>query len=62
VVIGADAHRADRVGDGYMEALELLQDAGYAEVSFFIDRKRQDVPITAALASLPPLSVGAGLP
>lgn len=62
VVIGADAHRADRVGDGYAEALQHLLDAGYTEVSFFIDRKRQDLPIKDALASLTPLSVGAGLP
>jgi histidinol-phosphatase (PHP family) len=62
VVIGADAHRSERVGDGYHEALQLLKDAGYSEVSFFIDRKRQEVPIEDALASLAPLSLGAGVP
>jgi histidinol-phosphatase (PHP family) len=62
VVIGADAHKAERVGDGYVAALELLQDAGYAEVSFFIDRQRREVPIGDALASLMPLSLGAGVP
>lgn len=52
VVIGADAHVPERVGDGYPFALNLLLDAGYSEVSFFIDRKRQDVPIQDALDSL----------
>ncbi len=52
VVIGADAHVPERVGDGYVTALNLLRDAGYAEVSFFIDRQRQSVLIQDALASL----------
>ncbi|RYD30875.1 MAG: histidinol-phosphatase HisJ family protein [Verrucomicrobiaceae bacterium] len=52
VVIGADAHVPHRVGDGYAAALNLLRDAGYGEVSFFIDRQRQEVPIDEALASL----------
>lgn len=52
VVIGADAHVPQRVGDGYPFALNLLLDAGYSEVSFFIDRKRQDVSIQVALDSL----------
>lgn len=52
VVIGADAHVPHRVGDGYETALHLLENAGYADVSYFIDRQRQTVPITAALESL----------
>ena len=52
VVIGADAHVPERVGDGYVRALNLLRDAGYSDVSFFIDRQRQTLPIAAALASL----------
>ncbi len=52
VVIGADAHVARRVGDGYVAALNLLRDAGYSNVSFFLDRVRQDVPIQTALESL----------
>ena len=52
VVIGADAHVPERVGDGYLTALGLLSDAGYGEVSYFIDRKRQTVPIRAAIESL----------
>ncbi|MGL4399660.1 MAG: histidinol-phosphatase [Luteolibacter sp.] len=52
VVIGADAHVPQRVGDGYPEALQLLQQAGYEEVSYFLDRKRHTVPIPAALRQL----------
>ena len=52
VVIGADAHVPERVGDGYETALNLLREAGYAEVSFFLDRKRVTVPIKDARQSL----------
>lgn len=52
VVIGADAHVPERVGEGYFTALKLLESVGYSEVSYFIDRQRQDVPIQAALESL----------
>lgn len=52
VVIGADAHRPARVGDGYAHALHTLREAGYREVSYFLDRRRQTVPIPDALASL----------
>lgn len=52
VVIGADAHRPTRVGDNYKTALGHLQAVGYTEVSFFLERQRQSVPIAAALASL----------
>jgi len=57
VVIGADAHVPERVGDGYPQALRLLAAAGYTEVGFFIDRQRQSVTIGSALDSLPRLPV-----
>ncbi|MBI5382324.1 MAG: histidinol-phosphatase [Opitutae bacterium] len=52
VVIGADAHRPGRVADGYATALRLLATAGYRETNFFLDRRRQSVPLAEALASL----------
>ncbi len=52
VTLGADAHQPDRVADGYETAMELLSDAGYTYVSFFLDRQRQDVSIEEATASL----------
>lgn len=52
VVIGADAHVPERVGDGYASALKLLESIGFDEVSYFIDRQRMTLPIPAALASI----------
>jgi histidinol-phosphatase (PHP family) len=54
VVIGADAHRPERVGDRFRLALHQLEEAGYAEVSYFLDRRRHTLPLAAALASLGP--------
>lgn len=52
VVLGADAHRPDRVADGYVAALGLLRDAGYEEVSFFVNRQRQTLSLEDVLRSL----------
>ena len=55
VVLGADAHQPERVAEGYEDAMQSLQTAGYTEINFFLDRKRQTVAISEALASLKPL-------
>jgi histidinol-phosphatase (PHP family) len=52
VVIGADAHDPHRVCANFEDALELLSDAGYSQVSFFLNRQRQDHPIDRVLNSL----------
>ncbi|HET6383774.1 MAG TPA: histidinol-phosphatase [Armatimonadota bacterium] len=52
IVIGADAHEPERVGDRFRESLEDLQSIGFRTVSIFLNRRRQDIPITDALASL----------
>src|SRR5690606_5848745 len=52
VVLGADAHVPQRVGADYANALRVLRTAGYTEINFFLDRRRQTVSIDAALASL----------
>ena len=52
VVLGADAHKPSRTGAEYPRALDLLRAAGYKEVSFFLNRQRQGVPIDEAAASL----------
>ena len=54
VVIGADAHRPGRVADRYEDALRLLGEMGFNTVSLFLDRRRREVPIAEALASLRP--------
>lgn len=61
VVVGADAHRPERVGDHYRQALQLLAAVGYTEVSQFLDRCRYTVPIGDALASLPEDMEGGGI-
>lgn len=57
VTLGADAHVPERVGDGYETAMHLLQSVGYEHINFFLDRKRQEVPIETALDSLVTLEV-----
>lgn len=52
VVIGSDAHRAVRVGEQFVTALNKLSEAGYENVSYFLERKRIDLKIPAVLASL----------
>lgn len=52
VVIGSDSHAPRRVGEDFEMACDLLTQAGYTEVSFFIERKRQTVGIAEAKASL----------
>jgi len=54
VTLGADAHIPDRVADGFEEALTLLLDAGFEQVSYFLNRRRYEIPIVDALASLKP--------
>lgn len=52
VVLGSDAHEPGRVAADFLPALDLLHDAGYTKVSFFLDRQRHDVDLAAARASL----------
>lgn len=52
VVLGADAHVPSRVADRYGDALDLLAEAGYQTVSLFLHRKRHEIPIATAKASL----------
>lgn len=52
VVIGSDAHKPERVGLGFAEALHALQAAGFTHVSQFRDRVRFDVSIEQALGAL----------
>lgn len=52
VVIGADAHRPERVGDGFLEALDLLEQCGYQHVSLYVNRTRRDIPIPIARQTL----------
>lgn len=52
VVIGSDAHEPGRVADGWETAIDLLAASGYTDVSYFLNRRRHDVPLDMARASL----------
>ncbi len=52
VVVGSDAHRARRVSADFEAALDMLETAGYEEVSWFVNRQRQSAPIATVRASL----------
>jgi histidinol-phosphatase (PHP family) len=60
IVLGADAHNPRRVADRYEQALGMLDELGFETVSYFIERRRQDVPIAAAIASLRNTAATAG--
>lgn len=55
VVVGADAHVPHRVAADFESAYDLLESAGYTHVSYFVDRRRHDIPLPAARASLIPI-------
>jgi histidinol-phosphatase (PHP family) len=52
VVIGSDSHAARRVGENFVAALELLRTAGYASISVFEKRRRQNLPLDEVLGAL----------
>lgn len=52
IVIGSDAHRAVRVGEQFVTALNHLTEVGYEKVSYFLNRQRIDLKISEVLASL----------
>lgn len=60
VVVGADAHVPERVADRFEQALELLEECGYSEISFFVDRQQRTVGIPVAMGSLKEAASGPG--
>lgn len=52
IVLGSDAHEPSRVGDRFTESLDLLEEAGFDHVSFFLQRQRQDVSIAEVRTQL----------
>lgn len=52
VVMGSDAHDAKRVGADFDIAIKLIRQAGYEHVSYFLDRKRVDLPLDDAPKAL----------
>ena len=57
MVIGSDAHRPERVGDGFREGIEALQEAGFPELLVFHKRESEAVPMdhwVSLVADWPP--------
>ncbi len=52
VVLGADAHKPERVADDFEDALEMLQAVGYSHVNVFLNREPHQIEIEAARCSL----------
>ncbi len=52
MVLGADAHQPDRVGDAFGMGLDLLKETGFTHVSIFLNRERKDIEIGEARNSL----------
>lgn len=50
MVIGSDAHRPERVGDGFREGIEALAEAGFKELPVFENRQSQSVPMDQWIA------------
>ncbi len=47
VTLGSDAHRPEQVGEGFVEALKLIERAGYKEIARFDGRKRSFIKISS---------------
>jgi len=52
VVLGSDAHHPQRVAANFEDALDLLEEVGYTQVSVFLNRQRRDIDIGLARRSL----------
>ncbi len=52
VVVNSDAHTPERVASDFDIAFNLLADVGYLEISYFNERKRHNVLIDDARASM----------
>lgn len=61
VVVGSDAHEPERVGEGFFDALDLLERCGYDRISFYVNRVRTDVPITIARERMQPRQTAAAV-
>jgi hypothetical protein len=44
-VLGSDSHIPERVADRFDVALDWLKEAGYQDVSYFLERQRHTITI-----------------
>ena len=54
VVVGADVHVTERVAAEFPLAYDLLEQAGYTEITVFLDRTPHTTPLDAARSKLKP--------
>lgn len=52
IVIGSDSHIPQRVGEGFHDALDMLETAGFKKVSNFKNRERYDLNIADVRQSM----------
>lgn len=52
VVIGSDAHEPKRVAADFDSAFDMLQEAGYTHIHFFLERRRHQIALDKARNSL----------
>ena len=52
VVLGSDSHSPRRVSADFSYAMDVLEEAGYTKVSYFLNRKRYDVNLNDARESI----------
>ncbi len=52
VVLGGDAHHPSTVGASFPAALDLLEEVGFSHINIFLERKRHEIDIAEARASL----------
>lgn len=52
IVIGGDAHKPERVGDRFEQALDTLERVGYRKVSLFLGRERTEHDLEVVRRSL----------
>jgi histidinol-phosphatase (PHP family) len=52
VVIGSDAHEPKRVAADFDTAINILEEAGYTHLHFFLERQRHQIALDRARGSL----------
>lgn len=56
LVLGSDAHEPGRVGDRFIEALRLTEEAGYTSIAYYIGREQRTLTIQDAIRTLAPFT------
>ena len=52
VVLGSDSHQPERVADKFVQALDLLEDCGFTQVTYYLDRQARHVDLADAMDTL----------